>query len=320
MNNSPKLAILGAGAMARYHVDAALRVGFSVTDLAARPDSSRARILAEEFQITNCWDNGAQMISRGSWDAIVIAVDVPATLNLAVMAASTGRPVLVEKPVAVSSTHLQQAADSLVGVHVAYNRRFYPSSQAAREFVQSHRPTQVLATIPESFAHGDPDRGCGVRYNSVHVFDLLRFICGDLEVQSVFAPGETLEDRGRIGIFRGIQGDLCAVNANWNSPSNFSISIDGGGERFEMRPLEIASIYRGMEVYEPTPQVPIRSYHPKVEAEIPIDPLSSRFKPGFVPQMQAFFDVVALGAPEGDLASIPDAIAALQIAEKLIDP
>lgn len=319
MNNSPKLAVLGAGAMARYHIEAALSVGFSITDVAGRPTSSRAQLLAEEFQISRCWDDASQMVSSSSWDAIVIAVDVPDTLEYAVMAASTGRPALVEKPVAVSSALLQDVAELLPGVVVAYNRRFYPSSQAARQFVREHHPTQIVASVPESFARGVIGRGDSVRYNSVHVFDLLRFFCGELEVQNVFAPGDPDEDRGRVGVFRGIQGDICVVNANWNSPSNFSISIDGDGERFEMKPLETASTFSRMEVHEPTLEVPIRSYHPKVDVEIPIDPFSDRYKPGFVGQMQAFLNFVALGEAGGDLASIPDAIAALQIAEKLID-
>jgi len=320
--NRPSLAVIGAGAMARYHIDAARYVGYEVTGIAASPRSSRARRLAEELGIGKVHDHAEDLIGDPTWDAMVIAVDVPATLNLALAAAESGRPVLVEKPVAEFAADLKPHLGQLGNLHVAYNRRFYPSTQAAKAFVDGGGPGQVMAQIPEGFAgSADSDRGRAVRYNSVHVLDLLRFLLGQLQVEHVGAPGISGDDLGRIALLRSDRGDACVIYANWDHPANFAVQIDQGGQRFEMKPLELGFRFDGMAVEEPTEERPLRVYSPLCVEEVGLEAEADRFKPGFVGQMRAFRAVVDSDHEHGasPLAGVADAYEALVLAEALVE-
>lgn len=306
--------------MARYHLAAAEYVGFELHSIAATPGSSRARLLAESFGISHFRQNPEELLSDEAWDAIVIAVDVPATLALTRAAAGSGRPVLVEKPVAEFAREMEADVPRFPNVRVAYNRRFYPSAEAAKRFLEQRRPAQVMAQIPESFAAlaAEGRRGLAVRYNSVHVFDLLRYLLGDLTPEAVHFPGSVDDDLGRVMVLRSPSADNCVVYANWDHPANFSVVIDAQQERLELRPLEFAYHYRGIEVEEPTAERPLRMYRPTCVAEVGLESEADRFKPGFVGQMQAFRSFVD-GDSAGRLASLADAEAALRLAEWLVD-
>jgi predicted dehydrogenase len=130
--------------------------------------------------------------------AAVIAV-VPPALNrdIALACAEQGKPLLLEKPLAVSSTLAAEIVDLCrtknlrltVGQTLRYNpviqrlRRELPSIGTLCSFSANQRlgPSSL-------FWHEDPDlAGAGVSFHTaVHVFDALRFITG-LEVRRVMA-------------------------------------------------------------------------------------------------------------------------------------
>jgi hypothetical protein len=117
---------------------------------------------------------------------------------------------------------------------------------------------------------------------------------------------------------RSGRGDLCAVTANWNAPSNFAVDIHAGDERFQLRPFEVGYAFRGMNVIEPTAEVPIRRYLPIcVETVLP-DGLSEQHKPGFVRQAMALRRMVDGVAPGAEAARMNDAFEALSLAEVLL--
>jgi hypothetical protein len=86
--------------------------------------------------------------------------------------------------------------------------------------------------------------------------------------------------------------------------------------RFEMRPFESARIYDGMEVIDPTPINPIRSYKPKVKMTVQLDDVDEQYKPGFVRQAQALATLVRREDPS-PAAKLDDAYTALKLAEEL---
>ena len=104
--------------------------------------------------------------------------------------------------------------------------------------------------------------------------------------------------------------------ANWQTPANFGLSLHRPGRRFEVLPFEAATVYEGMEVTEPTEEVPIRSYRPKPVERVGLDGMDYRFKPGFVAQAQALAAMVR-GRDPGPAARLEDAHAVLNLAERL---
>ena len=146
---------------------------------------------------------------------------------------------------------------------------------------------------------------------------MARHILGDLKVQHV----QQLRNDGAalVGICATLtseNGSCIEFIANFQAPSNFSAAFDWPDYRFEMKPLEVATIYEGMEVVEPTPERPMRTYQPKVSKRINMHEIDYRFKPGYVRQAMAFANYVREGDP-GPMASLEDAHAALVLAEQL---
>ena len=78
--------------------------------------------------------------------------------------------------------------------------------------------------------------------------------------------------------------------ANWESPSNFGIKFHSKDLLVELLPVEIATIYNGFEIIEPTEENPIRRYKPKIKEQYFIEGESAKFKPGFLKQAINFFD------------------------------
>mgnify|MGYP000241416083 FL=1 len=153
--------------------------------------------------------------------------------------------------------------------------------------------------------------------NSTHGLDLINYITGGLTIESVYAVGVAGDKQGKVLIARSQMGDLCSVSANWNAPANFSLTIDRGDERFELRPLEIGALYRGMEVVSPTPETPMRTYKPIKVAEFVSSDDNSTLKPGFLGQYQALMNKIQ-GKHSDVAATLHDAKIALQFAEALI--
>ena len=320
VTSSPRLAIIGTSDIAMFHVDAAREAGFSVDHVAARPQSSTVDDFARRHSISHVWADPQELIAKsGEWDALVIASTTESVLGLLQLAVTTGKPVLVEKPVAVHSSALHGLDPSNPSVLVAYNRRFYASVAAAREFLGAGRPALVHCEIPESVRRDDEGRlvTAPVRLNSVHVFDLLNHLLGGLTITDsrLIEPGRP--DNGGYMTCTSKRGDLCSISTNWNAPANFSLTIDRDGERFELRPLEIATVYRGMEVIEPSQEIPIRRYVPQAVKKIVPPDHEVKFKPGFVDQARALRGLLE-GTRSPIAASLTDARVALEFAERML--
>lgn len=317
----PRLALIGSGPIAGSHVDAARHAGFRVTDVAGRPESSRAPRFAARHSIPNAWNDPLELAATGDWDALLIAVDTTATLGLLLAAADRGKPVLVEKPVALESADLAPFRSGWGHVIVGYNRRHYEPVRQAKRFAVEHGRCLVQMELPDAVPPAyrpNPEREYGIRINSVHGLDLLRYLLGDLSVESVSSLGEPDAYLGRFVTLRSVRGDLCTVTANWNAPANFGVTLDAGAERFQLRPFELGSTFHGMEVVEPTPEVPIRQYRPIRTGTVWPDEFSVEFKPGFVRQAMALRRLVDGEDAGPEAASMNDAYEALALAEVVL--
>ncbi len=327
MTASPRLAIVGSGEIAGFHVDAARAAGFLVEHVAARLDSKTVHKFADRYSIQTAWTDPFEMLDASDkWDVVILAASTEAMIGLLEFARAKGKPILAEKPVGLDSESL----DAIAGddnVIVGFNRRFYAPVQAAKRFVEDGGPCLFHLELPESVPFNgrsvvdgesrEPDLRAVV-LNSVHGFDLVNYLGGTFVVESVHHVLPIEERRGGILLLRSIRGDICSVSANWNAPANFALTIDRDGERFELRPLEIGVLYRGMEVIEPTATTSIRRYVPRQIQQFPPDQASLDFKPGFVAQCEAFRGLLT-GIRSPIAASLRDAQSALVCAEALIN-
>lgn len=321
MTDQARLAIIGTGEIAGFHVSAARAAGFVVEHVAARPNSATPKLFGKKYEIPHVWSDPKDLIGQsGQWDAIILAASTEAMVPLVELAIETGKPVLAEKPIGMSSRALTHLVNSSAPVLVGFNRRFYTPVQEAKKFIESGGPCLIHLELPEDIPI-DPQTAVrdlkGVRLNSVHGFDLVNYLASGLTIMDVHHVETVGARRGGILILRSSKGDICTISANWNAPANFSLTVDRDGERFELRPLEYGALYRGMRVVEPTPETPIRKYVPQRIAEVLPDQDSINFKPGFVAQCRALLDLID-GKRSPIAAGMRDAQFALEIAETLM--
>lgn len=324
MKNRLRLALLGAGKITGFHVPAARRAGFEVTAVAARPGSGSPRVLADQFDIPRVHDGvDALLADRGGWDALLVAVPVPALLDVLQRSMASGAPVLVEKPAALRSADLAPLLDDRCPVMVAYNRRFYPGVQAARAELRARPPALGSLTLPERIAgwggaESDPEALLPHFANSVHAFDLVQFLFGRLDVvHTERVVGVDGQVPSLVSTLRSARGDVVQVLANWGTPTNMTVTIDWPGRRLELRPLEHLTVYDALEVVEPSQAVPIRSYRPRVADQVPLRGDDVDYKPGFVAQLREFM-AMCRGEPVTSGATLRDAAEALRLAEELV--
>lgn len=321
MTGQARLAIIGTGEIAGFHVSAARAAGFTVEHVAARPNSTTPKLFGQKYEIPHVWLDPFELIRQSSlWDAVILATSTEAMVPLVELAIETGKPVLAEKPVGINSLTLTHLVNRSAPVLVGFNRRFYTPVQAAKKFIESGGPCLMHLELPEDVpidAQSDIRDLKAVRLNSVHGFDLVNYLASGLTIMDVHHVQTVGDRRGGVLVLRSSKGDICTVSANWNAPANFSLTIDRDGERFELRPLEYGALYRGMRVVEPTPETPIRKYVPQRIAEVLPDQESVNFKPGFVAQCRALLDLID-GKRSPIAAGLCDAQFALEIAEAIM--
>lgn len=321
--NRPRLALIGCGKIAEFHAAAFREAGFDLQMVCSRPSSTRVQLFAERHGIPHVYHSVDEIFrAREEWDALLIAISIPNTMDVLVQALDAGKPVLVEKPVVFRSNELLPLAELDLPVLVGYNRRFYRTVQEARREVEEGPPVLAQLSIPESITYSqnsqdDPSYLRPFFANTVHGLDMTRYIFGDLSVEHV---QRISSDSGtKIALAATLitpNGSVVQFTANWGSPANFSLDINRPGRRLELRPFEAAVAYEGMEVQEPTDQTPIRTYVPKTVGVVDIGDIDRQFKPGFVAQAQALGALVR-GEETVPAARLVDAYEVLKLAEQL---
>lgn len=320
--SGPKVAFLGAGNIARYHATAAVEAGFKLAGVAASPGSTSVGSFAEQYGFSEVHGDPSDLLGSSDWDALLVCSSYESLLNYTAALVGQSRPVLVEKPVALDSRSLLPFLDQKSAhVAVAYNLRQYATVAAAKKFFVNAEMCLVTVEIPESvdFDISDPDlRFRKVFANSVHMLDLVRYLVGPIKFPEFEHLGSYRNWSGAVVLGHTERGDLIVIKSAWNSPANFSITLESGKQRFLLSPIERGQLFRGMTVAEPTEATPIRVYSPQIVKEYSLNVAYQQFKPGFVEQMLDFRALVENGSFSARLANLEDSYHALYMAELLV--
>jgi len=232
-----RIAVIGAGAFGRRHVETLSREPLCAPVAVADPTPEAARFAAERG-LQHFADYEA-MLDAVRPDGVVIAA--PNALHAPVGLACAARrvPMLVEKPVAETVAAAQALVDAAsrsgTKMLVGHHRRYNPIIEKAREIVQSGaigRLTAVaglwLVRKPDDYydvAWRRAPGGGPILINLIHDIDLLRFIVGEIEAVTAFtanaARGFAVEDSAAIALrfANGAIGTMTvsdAVAAPWN--------------------------------------------------------------------------------------------------------
>lgn len=242
------VGVVGAGAFATGVLIPALEAqdGVHLAGIASASGLS-ARGAAENHGFAYAAPDAAALLDDPAVNALVVATRHDTHGPLVVQAIEKGKPVFVEKPLAVSEEDLEAvkvAADAASSplVMVGFNRRFAPTTRQLVEFfAETTEPVVMSYRVnagflpPDHWLH-DPEVGGGrIVGEGCHFVDLMMFVAGSPPVE-VFA--RALPDSGRyrqdnvsvqIRFANGSVGTLTYLANGDRAVPKERLEVSGGG-------------------------------------------------------------------------------------------
>jgi predicted dehydrogenase len=299
-----RVGLIGCGSIAYFHVDVLRAIGISLQAVCSSPASTRVAEFSEEYAIPHVYKTWQQMMDEESLDAVFVLAPWDVIDGMLLPLLKYKMPIFFEKPVALAPERIEKAINtypSMINkVQIGYNRRFYDFIPAIKELLANRLIKAIEVHIPESSEGISNEKLVNHLFlqNSSHVIDLLLYLL-DFPTISPVEINRHISSKGQAGGYSGMlmsDGNIPVhLIASWNSPSNFGLKFHSDGSLVELLPIETARIYDGFEIIEPTRDNPIRIYKPHVSQEFFIDPLSARYKPGFLKQTLNFVETCILG-------------------------
>jgi predicted dehydrogenase len=303
-----KVAIIGAGSMAREHLRAFRDLpGVEIAGLFSRT-RARADSLANENDVAIVCDSLTELYDRTRADLVVVTVNVVELAAVTRSCLEFPWTILTEKPVGYNleeARAVKQMADAKQRrVLVALNRRFLSSTRAALEDLRLREGPRYIRvqdqqSLEQAAAFGHPRIVVEnwMYANSIHLIDYLRTF-GRGKVRSITPIVPWNPDHPRIVLAKVEfeSGDLGLYEGIWDGPAPWSVSISTPEMRWQLCPLETAGFQargeRGLQLIEPSRW-------------------DQDFKPGF--RLQAEMAVkAALGKPS-DAPRLDEAMETMEI-------
>ena len=228
------LCVIGCGAFARTF---ATQIQGELADIDlyfASRDEGKAATFATEYRGAGSFGSYESAVADAQVDAVYICTPHHLHLEHARLAASAGKHILLEKPLARTAAEanaiVSVAADAGVTLMVAENYRFMPPVLAAKELVDSGAVgTLRLVQLQEDFPfqptewRNDAEQnGGGVLIDGgIHKASLLAYLAGDpsevyaAEVPSA-QPAMAAED-GVFAMLRFPDGLVGVINHTWSA-------------------------------------------------------------------------------------------------------
>ena len=259
-----RLAVVGAGRIVNFHLPALKAAGFELTAIAARPDSSSARIIAKEFEIPKVFGTSLELFNQiQDFDAILIASSSNSHLEYLSKLRNLTIPTLIEKPVFTNVDLNRSSVDfDLLAKHimVGYNRRFYPSVKSLKRLIDQRQGGLLNICIPELSGLERPSAeeiyAC-LRQNTVHIFDLLHYLFPLQNFSKDIFIHWNSDSTLSVVIVLQDKYFLISINITFGSPGNYSFEFRSGSQLATMRPIERLDVFEGMLIEEPNSEKPV---------------------------------------------------------------
>ena len=230
MTKTSRLGLLGFGLVGRRHVEAAQGLDtVTFTTVVETDPAGRAAAQAAGLQ---CVDTLEAQLEDHPVDGIVIATPTLLHIEQARACVEAGCPVLVEKPIGVTSREAEAtvalAEAKGVPVLVGHHRRHNSIVREAKAILEHGGvgdirsiSAQCLFHKPDSYFDIAPWRkkfGAGpISVNLIHDVDLLRHFCGEIEsVQAMSVPSRRGYDNEELAsaLLRFTSGALATVTVS----------------------------------------------------------------------------------------------------------
>jgi predicted dehydrogenase len=205
-----RVAIIGAGFISEYHLEALKHVPQAQVRLICDPRKQAAQEKAARFDIPETCPDSAEVLSRTDIDAVLVTTPDYTHRDLVVAAARSGKHVMVQKPMANTSAHCEEmitaARRAGIKLFVSFMHRYFPESMKAKEYIANGTIGEVHMVRMRNATSG-PDWGSwffqkgkvggGVQFQlGTHGIDLIRYFAG--EIREVSAVGKICVPQRRL--------------------------------------------------------------------------------------------------------------------------
>ena len=202
MSDTARIAVVGFGLIGRRHAEVLRRSpSMSLVAVVDPDENSRNAAAALGAQVFATLD---ELFETAKPDGVVLATPTPMHLEQGLACIAQGCPILIEKPIAVTSSEARLLTDAAetagVPLLVGHHRRHNGMVKAAKAVLESGAIGTVRAVQatcwfykPDHYFDAAPWRtrkGAGpISVNLVHDVDLLRHFCGEVRsVRAVAVP------------------------------------------------------------------------------------------------------------------------------------
>jgi predicted dehydrogenase len=307
-----KVAIVGAGYMAREHIRAFQDVPrVRIVGIYSRT-RSRAESLAKEFNLPNVCSSISELFQKTAANLVVVSVSELSVNEVCCACFEYPWTALIEKPAGYNMTDAEEIESAARAksrrAYVALNRRHYGSTQAVvADLPNLPGPRLIKVQDQESVAAaiqaGQPKLVVEnwMFANSIHLIDyfvlLGRGKITEVEPVIRWDPQHPRYVAARVSFD---SGDVGLYEAIWDGPGPWAVSVNTPEKRWEMRPLEKASYQlSGKRILE------------SVEDDV----WDTQFKPGL--RRQAELAVLAAFGQPTELPTLQDALESMRLIQAI---
>lgn len=280
--------LIGAGPHAQEYAKVLLALGREFLVIGRGAGSAAAFETATGQQVLTCGLQQA-LQSLPTPGCAIVAVSFEQLCNVSLGLIESGvKRILLEKPGGLNSGELKKIASAAARkgaeVVIAYNRRFYAATRAARELMdEDGGPVSCQFEFTEwshtiaSAALAPEVKAAWLIANSSHVIDLAFHLCG-LPAEWHNWHSGSLDWHPYSSRFCGAgvtdKGVLFSYHADWDAPGRWALQVLTRKRRFIFKPMEQLQVtHLGSVKVEP------------VEID---DHIDKDFKPGLHEETRAF--------------------------------
>ena len=205
MMEKVKICLVGAGRAGTVHADnLSNNVPHAILNAIVDLDSQAAEELAAKTGASQCFSTLDEAIKSIDFDAVVVATPTFTHAEVTKLAASAGKHVFCEKPMALSLEQAEEMVSTCrnndVRLQIGFMRRFDEGFQKAKQMIEDKKIGEVVIIRSTGRGPGLPPRwacdpktslGMLAEVNS-HDFDSVRWIVGS-EYSRVYAEAGTFK-------------------------------------------------------------------------------------------------------------------------------
>ncbi len=317
------VGFIGCGKIAGFHADALKTFGVNISAVSYHSNLENVKIFQSKYDTGNIYNDWREMCLKNKFDFLWVIPSWDQIDQIFEEIIEIGIPAFFEKPLGLSSSKIKRVLDKydeeyLSRYQIGFNRRFYSVSNELTDLLSSEKIVAITGELPETLIKSDPYL---LKYrliqNSSHFYDLLAYVLGSYSFRIEYLEKIRTQYDSDDHLIVMKHGEIpISISSIWGSPQNYSIKFYTESEKvIILSPFEELNVYQGFTIIEPTKDVPIRRYKPKVLNTLYEN--SGDFKPGFVEQTKDFLENTIEAGKSITAHGIKDSFHLLTLLEKI---